>query len=469
METTLEPLEGNKVKLSVTVDETEFDRALDAAFRKIAREVRIPGFRPGKAPRRLIEARFGADTARQEALREALPDYYVRALKEHELDAIAPPEIDVTAGQESGPVTFDAVVELRPQVSIAGYGGLRATVPSLEVEESEVDRQIDRLREQFGELTPVERPARDGDHVSIDLHGTRDGEAVEGLSTDDYLYEVGRGWLSPDLDAQLRGSSAGDVLSFEVPESAEGSAAGTRFRVLVKEVREKVLPDVTDEWASEASELGTVEELRADLRQRLVAVKRFQSTMALREQALDALVELVEEEAPKALVNDQLERRIHELGHRLEAQGAQLEQYLEATGRTHEDLLAALREESVKAVKIDLALRALADAESMAASDEEVEAEIARMAEEAKATPARVRRQLESEDQLPAVRSGVRKTKALTWLLEHVEIVDPEGRPVDRAELLPTTASESAEEGPPVTASQSSPAGGAGPAQESAE
>src|SRR5438270_6189797 len=145
MKTSVEPLEGNKVKLSVEVDEGEFEEAIDAAFRQIAREVRIPGFRPGKAPRRLLEARLGNDAARQEALRHSLPDYYERAVKEHAVDVIAPPEIEITSGQESGPVVFDAVVEVRPRVSVAGYEGLRVTVPSPDVTDEESDEQSDRL------------------------------------------------------------------------------------------------------------------------------------------------------------------------------------------------------------------------------------------------------------------------------------------------------------------------------------
>src|SRR5438309_5473698 len=146
MKSVVEPLEGNKVKLSIEVDEDEFEPALDAAFRKIAREVRIPGFRPGKVPRRLLEARIGTDVARQEALRDALPDFYARAVKDNDVDVIAAPEIDVTAGQETGPVAFDAVVEVRPHISVAGYQGLQVTVPNPAVTDEEVDRQIDRLR-----------------------------------------------------------------------------------------------------------------------------------------------------------------------------------------------------------------------------------------------------------------------------------------------------------------------------------
>src|SRR3954451_6268776 len=159
MKTVVEPLEGNKVKLSVEVDEVEFERALDAAFRKIAREVRIPGFRPGKAPRRILEARLGTEAARQEALRDSLPDYYAQALREHDVDAIAPPEIDITSGEEAGPIAFDAVVEVRPQLSVPGYGGLRVTVPNPNPSDEEIDAQIDRLRNTGAAPEEVTRPA----------------------------------------------------------------------------------------------------------------------------------------------------------------------------------------------------------------------------------------------------------------------------------------------------------------------
>src|ERR1700722_14548219 len=174
MKTVVEPLEGNKVKMSIQVDEQEFEHSIDAAFRKISREVRVPGFRPGKAPRRILEARFGKETGRVEALREALPTYYSQAVREHEVDVVAPPEIDITAGEDQGPVTFDAVVEIRPQLRLAGYGGLRVEIPSPLATEEDIDAQVDRLRSNFGELTAVDRPAQNGDYLTIDLAGSRD-------------------------------------------------------------------------------------------------------------------------------------------------------------------------------------------------------------------------------------------------------------------------------------------------------
>jgi trigger factor len=433
MKTIVEPLEGNKVKLSVEIDEQEFEKALDAAFRKIAREVRIPGFRPGKAPRRVLEARLGKDVARQEALRDALPDYYSRALRDEDVDAIAPPEIDITAGEEAGPVSFDAVVEVRPQLQLAGYGGLRVTIPDPEVTEEDVDAQVDRLRNNFGELKTVARPARDGDFLTIDLKGTRHGEPVAGLSSDDLSYELGSGTVLPELDTQLQGSRQGDIFKF----TADLPDGPVTFQVLVKEVKEKVLPEVTDEWASEASEFDTVEELRRDIVERVGSVKRLQAAMALRNQTVDALVELVPDDPPEPLVDQELERRAHDLSHRLEAQGATIPQYLEAIGQTEDQLVSELRQGAASAVKADLALRAVAEAEDIDATDEDVDAEIARMAERFGQKPAQLRRQLESTEQMPAVRSDIRKSKALEWLVDHVEIVDDGGRPIDRALLSP--------------------------------
>src|SRR5579875_3460612 len=166
MKAAVEALEGNKVKLSVEVDAAEFEAAVDAAFRRIAREVRIPGFRPGKAPRRILEARLGKETGRNEALRDALPGYYSEAVRQHEVDVVAPPEIDIKGGEESGPVTFDAVVEVRPHISLPGYNGLRVEIPSPVASDEDIDSQIDRLRGNFGELVVVDRPAKTGDFLT---------------------------------------------------------------------------------------------------------------------------------------------------------------------------------------------------------------------------------------------------------------------------------------------------------------
>jgi trigger factor len=453
VKTSVEPLEGNKVKLSVEVDEVEFDKALDAAFRRIAKEVRIPGFRPGKAPRKILEARVGVEAARQEALRESLPQYYAQAVGEHDVDVIAPPEIDITGGEAEGPLAFDAVVEVRPRITVPGYGGLRVEIPSPDADEAAVDAQVERLRAQSGELVSVERPAKDGDHVSIDVAGSVDGEPVEGLTADDYLYELGSDAVVPELDAHLRGAKVGDIIAFDADHPDPEEEATIAFRVLVKDVKEQVLPDLDDAWANEASEFETLDALRDDLRTRLGAIRRVQSQMALRDGVVASLVALIDDEPPEPLVEAEVERRANDLQHRLSHQGASIQQYLEATGTSGEALISQLREQAVDAVKADLGLRAVVEAEGIDVDDEEVDAEIRRIAEQVGQPERTVRDQLERAEQLPAVRSDLKKGKALEWLVEHAEVVDEDGKPVDRALLEPPTPDEDAQPARDDTAS----------------
>jgi trigger factor len=458
MRATREAVEGNKVRLSVEVDEAEVDNVLGEAIRTLSRQARVPGFRPGKVPRQVLEARMGGAVAlRAEALREAIPDFYARALAEAEIDPISPPEIDITSGQEAGALAFDAVVQVRPVVPVPGYAGLRVTVPSLTVSEAEVDAQVDRLRETDAELAEVDRPARDGDHVTIDVHGTLpDGEEV--VAADDLLYEVGSGRIVRALDEQLRGSKVGDVLGFDAKVPSQTSQAGrdVAFRVLLKDVKEKVLPPVTDEWAADASEFSTVDELRSDLRERIGRVKVVQAQLAFRQGALAALAELVEDDqVPDVLVEEEERQRLHDLGHRLEQQGISVGQFLQMTGQDEGEFLESVRLQAREAVKTDLALRSVAEAESLEVTDEELESELDAMGSRLQLEPSAVRERLTRAGRIAAVRSEQRKTKALAWLLDHVEVVDEEGAPVSRDDLR-------ADQGTEATTSVGGPEEGVG-------
>jgi trigger factor len=438
MRATAAPVEGNKVRLSVEVDEVEIDEALDGVMKRLAREVRVPGFRPGKVPRRVIEARMGGATAlRGEALREALPGFYARAVSDTEVDPIDQPEIDITSGDESGAVSFDAVVQVRPTVAVPGYRGLSVTLPSLEVTEEEVNTYLDRLRATSGQLVEVSRPAKDRDQVTIDIHGTRIPPGAGGgdgdLDAEDFLYEVGSGSVVPALDDQLRGTKAGDILSFETETGAEGQAIS--FRVLVKETKELVLPDVTDEWAAEASEFDTVDELTDDLRARLHEQHVARARMAVEQRTAEALAELVTEEIPGQLVAAELRERIHDLTHRLDSQGMDLGQFLAATGRDERQFVDELRAGALESVKIDLALRTVVEEEGIEVTDEELDAELAAMGERLEMDVDEVREQLDRGGRLAAVRSDRRKAKAMRWLVDNVELVDEDGQPVSRDEL----------------------------------
>src|SRR5450755_4164609 len=411
MRATTEPLEGNLVRLSVEIDEPEFDRALGDVVKTLASQIRVPGFRPGKVPRKVLEARMGgAGALRAEALRESLPDFYARAVVDAEGDPIAAPEIDITSGEDGGAVSFDAVVQVRPLVSIPGYDG----------------QQVDRLRENDAELEAVGRPAQDGDLVSIDLHG-KDASDAEVVGVDDYLYEVGSGTVVAELDDQLRGVKSGEILAFTAP--APTTEEPISFRVLVKEVKVKKLPDVTDEWAAESSEFETVDELRADITERISRVKLVQTQMAYREKTIEALAELVpDDDVPEVLVDAEVNERLHDLQHRLEAQKLGLADYMQATGTGPDDLLASVRTDAHRAVKADLGLRALAEAEELVVGDEDFEAEIVTTA-----------------GRTGAVRSELRKGKALQWLLDHVELFDEEGNSISRDDLKLDAAKESEE------------------------
>ena len=421
MQTTVEPLEENKVKLHVAVPADEFERALDAAFRKLAREVRIPGFRPGKAPRQLLEARLGTEAARRQALQDSLPDYYADAVESENVDPIAAPSIEITAGEDDGDVEFDAVVEVRPVVRLVGYDELTVTLPWEDVSTEHVDRQVDALRERSAELTDSDLPLIDG-------------EEVEGLVVSDFLYEVGSGNVVPSLDTQLHGTSPGAILEFTdtLPERF-GELAGKEatFRVIVKEAKKKALPEPTDEWVSEASEFDTLEQLRDDIRKRLDLMSRVQAQMAVRDRVLQAAVDLVPVQAPEPLVDQELQQRVSDLVHQLQHRGVTVEQYLEATGRETEDFVAELRDGATRAVLADLALRAVVAQEAIEATESELDTEVARLAERAKEKPQRLRRDLERRGVLEAVRSEIARGKALEFLVEHAKIVNEAGDPID--------------------------------------
>jgi trigger factor len=435
MKSTVEPLEGNKVKLSVEVDAGEFESAVDAAFRKIAKEVRLPGFRPGKAPRKVLEARIGPLAGREQAFQDALPEYYSAAVIEHDVDVIAPPEIDITGGQESGDIAFDAVVEVRPSIEVPGYAGLSVTLERPGVDEDALDVQVDRMRDLDSTLEEVERPVQEGDTVTIDIAGTLDGDSQPGLTADDYSYTVGSGAITPEVDENLVGAEAGAKLSFAATHPDPDEDRQLQFELTVKDVKEKVLPELTDEWAAEASEFETVAELRASLAERMTRVRKAQAQMALREKVGEALAALVTDELPEALIGQEMQERLQDLAMRLQAQGMQLDQYLAMSGTDPESFSQELRETALAAVKVDLALRAVADAESIECTDDDLQTDLEAVAERVDQDVDAVRERFERVGQISAVRSDIRKRKALEWLLERAEVLDPEGATIDRSEL----------------------------------
>ena len=446
MNSTIAPVEdsseetSNKklVKLSVVIDEDEFDRDIDQAFKKIAREVKLPGFRNGKAPRKVLEARIGIGAARDQALRDAIPMYLANAVRQHDIDLIATPEVEITEGEESGPVGFDATCEIRPEVAVPGYGGLRVELPSPVAGESDIDDAIAAELRRQGSLVDVDRPVQSGDHVTLTLAASREGTPVPGLNTEDWLYEVGKGWVAEGFDGELLGASAGAELTFTATPNGTPDAAD--FTVSITKVQEMAIPELSDEWVADSlGEYENVAEWRIALAERLGGAKLNQARNQFIDRTTTALAELVEAEAPESMVNGDLQARVQNTVQQFQSQGISIDQWLQATGQDAGSFVETLKVQSIKAVKVDLALRAVAVAEGIEVSDDDVNAEYARIAMQVRQKASEVRKAYEKNDAVTDLISQLKKTKAMDWLLEHVEIVDPDGNAIDRELLMGKT------------------------------
>ena len=444
MKSSVEPLEGNKVKLYVEVDEAEFDRDIDQAFKAIAREVKLPGFRNGKAPRRVLEARIGLGPAREQALRDAIPRYLGKAVREHDVDLVATPSIEVTGGQDEGIVEFEAECEVRPEITVPGYGGLRIELDAIEPTAEEIDEAKQTELRAAGSLSDVDRPAQVGDFLTIDLSATRDGEEVPGLNTEDFSYEVGKGWVTDDFDDHLTGVKPGDELTFTATPKDTDQPAD--FSVRVKSVQELVLPELTDEWvADNTGEFETVEEWTESVRERLTNAKLNQVRQQVMPALTQALTGLVEIEAPESMVNAEMQTRIQNVARQFQSQGIDLGAWLSATGQDPQQFFEGSRPQAIEAVKADLALRAVAVGEGFEVSDDELDMEYARMAMQFGGKARDIRRMYEQNDAVPELIAQIRKSKATDWLLHHVEMVDRQGHPIDRDLVLGHTHDEHGE------------------------
>ena len=445
MQTSLEPLEGNKVRLLVTISEEEFEKSIDLAYSRFAQQMRIPGFRPGKAPRRIIEQSIPVSEARAQAIKDSLADYYVDAVREHVIDVIAAPTIDITSGEESGDIVFTAEVEVRPEVRLTGYDELTVVLDIETASPERIEEQINSMRQRFATLEDTDEALTIGGFARLDIAATIDGEAVPALSAQDFVYEVGSGILVDELDEAVRGSRPGAELSFSSTLTdrfgdREGQVA--LFTGSVKSAQVKVLPELTDEWADENTESATVDALRTDMALRIDLVAKMQAQMSLRDRVLEELVSIVPIEAPLPLVEREMERRLHDLAHRLEQQGMTIPMYLEAIGQSQEIFVAEVREGSTKAVLVDLGLRSIIAAEEFEASEEEFKAEVERILEQVKGSPKKARRQLEQQGVFEAVRFDIERGKALQFLVDNAKVVDAAGNTVDLSLPEPSELSQ---------------------------
>lgn len=373
-------LEENRVRLEVAVPKDDVDRKIDRTLKRLGRDLRVPGFRPGKAPTRVVLQRFGRDAVVEETLRDSLGEWYGAALAESGVQPVADPEIDFEDAPGDEGFQFTAVVHTRPKATLGTYKGLEVAKGSPEVPENGVDEEIDRLRGMAARLQDVERTAQEGDYVTIDFDGTVDGEPLPSASARDYLVEVGGPRLVAAFSDRLVGMAAGDTTSFPIDyaesDGREELAGKTvEYTVTMKSVQEKVLPELTDELAEEISEYDTVEELRASIQERLEKSAQDEVDELFRRMVIDAAVAEATVEIPDVMVRGRVDGILHETSHRL-PQGITLEQYLQMSGKTLDQAREELAPDAEMAIRRELVVEAVAEAENVTVTDEEVEAQV---------------------------------------------------------------------------------------------
>jgi trigger factor len=429
MQTTVESTEKHTVKLTVEVAPEDFAKDLDQAYRSVANQVKIPGFRKGKVPRQIIDTQVGHDAVMEEFLSSAVPVYFRNAVREEDLAPIAEPDIDLEQAEDGKPLIFTATVEVRPRLEMTDHRGIRIHKPDTTVSDQEVDDWVQRLRERFAELEPAERAATAEDFVVIDIHGTMGAQEVDQLTRTDYLYGVGSGEFGPVLDAELPGTKPGDIIEFDqaVDRTAQegdapGEAGAVHLRVLVKEVKAKRLPPLDDDLAKTASEFDTFAELRDDLRSKVHELKEREAIGVMRDRALDALLARVEVDLPESLVNHETEHRVAEATSRAERSGLTLAQVLETQGWDEDRFRSDARDHAVRAITSDLILEAVARAEGLEVTADEIGAEINAIAQAYQRDAKELAKQLDRSGQIVTLASDIIRTKALDLLVENADI-----------------------------------------------
>ena len=458
-------LEDNKVKVTIEVPEDDIEIAIDAAFKKLAKEVKLPGFRQGKAPRKVLEAKFGKEYARSEALNDIVGDIYFQAVNEHELDVIAQPQLELIEGQESGSAVFEATVEVRPVLEIDGYKDLEIEVSSPHVTQEEIDESINRLLEQASERNEVSRPAIGGDFVTMDLSGSINGEPEDSLTAEGFVYEIGSSFIIEEINASLEGAEVGKQIEFGGPHpSEEDTELG--FVATILSIEEKILPELSDELVAELSEFETADLLIADTKERMEKMKRNQLPSQATSKILEAVSQLVTEEIPEPLIQEQTQQQVQDMAMRMAQQGMQFEQFLQATNQSIEDILGNLREPAEQAVKTDLALRAVAVAEAIEVTESDLDSEIENVAKQyalqaalqaeeidydsemsSEEIDAKLSSRIQTEKenltnslkengQIRVLKADLLKQKALKLVEDSVKIKDEDGNEIDKKEIF---------------------------------
>ena len=428
MKSAVETLSPTRAKLTVEVPFEELKPSLDAAYQKIAKQINVPGFRRGKVPPAVIDRQVGRGPVLDEAINAVVPQQYMAALQEHDLEPLAQPEIEVTKFEDNESLEFTAEVDVKPDFELPAYDGLEASV----------DEQVEALRERFGTLAPVERAAAEGDFVTIDLNASKDGETVEGGEVAGMSYKVGRGGMIDGLDEALVGLSAGDETTFD-SELVGGDLVGEPVQVTVKvtAVQEQQLPEYDDEFAQLASEFDTAEELTTDVRERLGRGKRLEQAAAARDAVLEALLEKVEIPLPEVMVTDELNARRQNVEQQLGFAGITMEKYLEDEGQTQEEFEADLERRVRDAVAAQFILDKIAKKEEFGIDQAELSEHLVRRAQQSGQDPQEFANHMFEHNHIPELVQEIMRGKALATIVESATVKDASGNVVELKNLRP--------------------------------
>ena len=441
MKSTIEELGPTRVRMAIEVPWGDLDHAFGEVYKELGKQVRVPGFRPGKVPNRVLDQRIGRPVILEQVVQHAVPEVYSEVVRENQVRVLGQPDIEVTRLDDNDTLAFTAEVDVAPKLELPSLDELAVTVDDVEVTDEEIDQQVDVMRERFAMLTGVERAAADGDFVSIDLEATLDGEVLEDGTTSGMSYEVGSGNLMDGLDDAVRGLSADESATFSTALLA-GPNAGqeAQVTVTVRSVKTKELPELDDDFASTASEFDTLAELREDVRTRLRRAKTMGQGAQARDKLVDHLIETIEVPVPDTLVEREIEWRNRAFESELQNAGMDWDSFLQMSGgQSREEYDADQRQNVEKAVRTQFILDAIADAREVTVDNDDLSAQIIAQAQRSRTSPEQYAQQLQQSGNIAEFVADVRRTKALAQLLEQTTITDASGNVVDLEALRPRT------------------------------
>src|SRR4051812_38591416 len=447
VKSTIEELGPTRVRMAIEVPWGDLDHAFGEVYKELGKQVRVPGFRPGKVPNRVLDQRIGRPVVLEQVVQHAIPEVYSEVVRENQVRVLGQPDIEVTRLEDNDTLAFTAEVDVAPQLDLPALENLAVTVDDVEVTDAEIDEQVSVMRERFGMLTAVDRPAGDGDFVSIDLEAKLNGEVLEDGSTTGVSYEVGTGQLMEGLDDAVRGLSAEETKTFSTALlSGPNAGEWADVTVTVRSVKAKDLPELDDEFASTASEFDTLAELREDVRTRLARTKTLSQGAAARDKIVEHLLEIVEVPVPENLVEREIEWRNRAFEQELQQAGMDWDAFLQMSGvESREAYDADQRKTADEAVRTQFILDATADAREVTVDNEDLSAQIMAQAQRSRMSPEQYAQQLQQGGNIAEFVADVRRTKTLAQLLEETTITDASGNVVDLESARPRTVQAAAE------------------------